>query len=445
MTRPTRAAWAGLGVTIALIAVAAAVPPLTGWAVHSLGVAPLHGPWQPRVGPGTPAAILLAVAAVVFAPRITRWPWWRLQVVVVLAGIGWMLSLATVDGWAGIAAQLDHGNDYLPTARTITDVGAMLREFVARIPFSAAPHNWPVHVAGHPPGAVLFFVLLVRLGLGSAIASGLVIVLLASTTAVAVLTTMRRLGGEEAARRSAPFLVIAPAAIWMASTGDAVFAAVAAWALCTLALAATSVGVRARVWAGASGILFGVCLLMSYGLALVAVLALAVLVLARSLRPLPWVVAGVVLVVGGFAVAGFAWWEALPVLTRRYWDGLASSRPAAYWTWANLAAFAVSTGPIAGAAVATAGAAAAARLTGARPPLPRAAVVAIVLCLAAVTTVLLADASQMSRAEVERIWLPFVPWTLVGTALLTPRWQRWGLAGQAVFALLVEHLVKTGW
>lgn len=445
----TRPAWIGLIVAIALIVAAAAVPPLTGWAVHSLGMAPLHGPWRPRVGPGTPAAILLAVAGVVFAPRIVRWPWWRLQLVVVIGGIAWMLSLATVDGVAGIAAQLGSADDYLPTARTITDVGAMLREFVSRIPFSAAPDNWPVHVAGHPPGAVLFFVLLVRLGLGSALGAGFAIVLIASTTAVAVLITLRRLGAESAARRSAPFLTLGPAAIWMASTGDAVFAAAAAWALCTLAVAGTSSGVRRAVAATLSGILFGMCLLFSYGLALIGVVAVAVLVLLHRQRPwlrvVPWVSLGAVLIVGGFAVAGFAWWEALPVLSRRYWDGLASSRPGAYWIWADLAAFAISTGPIAGAGVATAVSASAEWMRRTGRAASRPDVVAVVVCLAAVAAVLLADASQMSRAEVERIWLPFVPWVLVGTALLSPRWQRAGLAAQVVFALLVEHLVKTGW
>ncbi|MBX9717558.1 MAG: hypothetical protein K2X36_01785, partial [Microbacteriaceae bacterium] len=58
---------------------------------------------------------------------------------------------------------------------------------------------------------------------------------------------------------------------------------------------------------------------------------------------------------------------------------------------------------------------------------------------------LLADVSQMSRAEVERIWLPFVPWMLVGTALLSERWRRVGLPAQAVFALTVQHLLTTGW
>ncbi|MCZ4500719.1 MAG: hypothetical protein JWQ74_3274, partial [Marmoricola sp.] len=59
--------------------------------------------------------------------------------------------------------------------------------------------------------------------------------------------------------------------------------------------------------------------------------------------------------------------------------------------------------------------------------------------------VLAADVSQMSRAEVERIWLPFVPWILLGTALLPEVWRRRGLALQVIGALALAHLFHTAW
>ena len=46
---------------------------------------------------------------------------------------------------------------------------------------------------------------------------------------------------------------------------------------------------------------------------------------------------------------------------------------------------------------------------------------------AGLVMVLLADVSQMSKAEVERIWLPFVPWLLISCALLPERWRRIGV------------------
>ena len=53
----------------------------------------------------------------------------------------------------------------------------------------------------------------------------------------------------------------------------------------------------------------------------------------------------------------------------------------------------------------------------------------------------------MSKGEVERIWLPFVPWLLLSTARCCPRrWRRPALAVQVVFALVVQHLLysRTG-
>ena len=48
-----------------------------------------------------------------------------------------------------------------------------------------------------------------------------------------------------------------------------------------------------------------------------------------------------------------------------------------------------------------------------------------------------------SKAETERIWLPFAVWLLAGTAKLDNR-KRW-LTAQAITALAVNHLVLTNW
>jgi len=59
--------------------------------------------------------------------------------------------------------------------------------------------------------------------------------------------------------------------------------------------------------------------------------------------------------------------------------------------------------------------------------------------------VLVADVSLMSKAEVERIWLPFVPWLMLSLAFLPDRWRRPGLAVQVGFALVVQHLLWSDW
>ena len=166
-----------------------------------------------------------------------RWP--ALLLAAFGTGLAWMLSLATVDGAEGLSAILETQYEYLRTARAVTDVGALLRDYIAHIPLDS-PDNWPVHIAGHPPGAVLFFVALVQLGLGGGLAAGIVVTVVAATTPVAVLLALRRLGAETGARRAAPFLVLGPAAIWMSVSADAVFGAFGAWGLCALAFAATA-------------------------------------------------------------------------------------------------------------------------------------------------------------------------------------------------------------
>jgi len=440
MSRVRGGAWAGLLVGFVVVGVALLVPPLLGWEVWARsmggGVPPLHGLWRPTpIGPGTvPALVLAALSwryAVDLADRLP-WPW--LLVAAYGAGLAWLLSLALVDGVSGLTRTMDHGYDYLHTAREVTDVRAVLTTYVDRIPLDS-PGHWTVHVAGHPPGALLFFVGLVHLGLGGSLAAGLTVTVLAATTAPAVLQTVRVLGAETAARRAAPFLVLSPAALFVAVSADGLFAALVGWALATLAVAATREHRgRAAAWSVAAGLLLGCCVMVSYGLLLVGFLAVAVLWLARSWSPLPLAAVAALAVVLAFAAFGFAWWEAYPVLHDRYWAGLAQRRPASYWLWGNLAALLLCAGPILGAGLG--------RLAALRGRADR---VVAWLVVGAGAGVLTADLSRMSKAEAERIWLPFVPWLLLSTALLPERWRRPGLALQLVAALVLQHLLFTSW
>lgn len=436
----------GLFVAVGLVGLAMGVPGLTGWQVHVISFPPLHADWDPRVGPGTLPSLVLAGLAVVHAgPLAARLSWWRLLGASYAAGLAWLLALALVDGPDGIGVILQSKYEYLGPARQVHDLGATLHDYIARIPFGAPLGHWPPHLAGHPPGALTFFVVLVRLGLGSGFAAGCVVIAIAATTALAVMVTLRLLDAEALARRAAPFLVLGPAAVWQAVSADAMFAAVGAWGMAALAAAAVrGRGVCAVGLALLAGALLGYCVMLSYGLPLLGLLALAVLVLARSWRPLPWAAGAALAVVLAYAAAGFSWWEALPVIRERYWAGVARHRPGTYWTWADLAALTVSAGPLLGSGLAVL-----VRQWRTRGPVdglpPSETRVVRWLTGAGVAMVLVADASQMSKAEVERIWLPFVPWLLLSCGLLPLRWRRWGLAVQLVTALLVEHLLATGW
>ncbi|MEU0471084.1 hypothetical protein [Streptomyces olivaceus] len=408
-----------------------------------VGWPPLLGRWDPHLGPGTPAAVLVAVAVVAYGPSVAaRLPWRALPPAAWGASMAWIWSLALIDGWRqGIAVRLTTPNEYLTVIDRWHDIPATLRDFTAHI-LIHSPDNWPAHVAGHPPAATLTFVLLDRIGLGGGAWAGVWCITLGSAGCVAVLVTIRTLAGEHLARRAAPFLVLAPAAVWLGTSADAYFAAVAAWAVALLALAVTG---RSLWWAAGSGLLFGLTCFLSYGLTLLAVIAAAVLLLGRrGVRERPVLVvpllAGAAVVPVAFTAAGFDWWEAYHLLVTRYYEGAAAVRPYEYWVWANLACTVLITGLATAAGLRrTGGVLLRWRADATHPETLRLAF----LVAAALLALLAADLSGMSKAETERIWLPFALWLLPSCAFL-PHPRAW-LAAQAVLPLLLNHLVATGW
>ena len=446
-----RAVW-GLGVGLVVVAVSMLVPPVFGVVVKAGGAEPLLGDWMLRYGPSSVVAVGLVAAAA--HPRthaaLDRLSWRHLLWTSWLVGVVWMVSLALVDGYDGMGKILNHGTEYLESARMIDDVGEMLRTYVSRIPLDAEG-NWAVHLAGHPPAAVLMFIGLDRVGLGAWQVAGPIVVAVGATVPAAVAVTLDRLGAREAARRALPFLVLAPTAIVMAVSADAVFAAIVAWGMAALAAAGATGGRRRLALGVVSGLLLGWGLMCSYGLGLTALLALGVLVAMRgALREravLAVVTAGMALgVVLVFAALGFAWWDAYPVLHERYWAGLASQRPGWYWVFGNVGALFLVAGLLLPAALGAASVPVARLATAVGRARAQGWELAVApLVVAGVAMVAVADASLMSKAEVERIWLPFMPWMLLAVLWLPPRWQRWGLVAQGVLALVIQHAVRHVW
>lgn len=434
---------------VLLVAVAAVVGTYierTDGTLH-VGWPPLYANWLPHLGPGTPAALAIAVAVTAYGPALAaRLPWRALLAASAAASLGWILSLALIDGWhRGIARRLTTKYEYLQVIDRFNDIPATLRDYTNHI-LIESPDHWPAHIAGHPPGAVLTFVGLDRIGLGGGAWAGMWCIVLAASAAVAVLVTLRALTDETLARRAAPFLVLAPAAVWTGASADGYFAAVAAWAIALLTLAATRKARRPVVAAVGSGLLFGLTVYLSYGLTLIAVVALAVLAVTRTLRPLPYVVAGALVVPLAFTLLGFNWWEAYRILVERYYQGAGGIRPYWYWIWANLACTVLVVGPATVAGLRRAVASTPLNLRevrAVRGTSTSAARVAL-LTLAALLALAIADLSGMSKAETERIWLPFALWLLPATALLPGSRRAW-LTAQAGLALLLNHLLLTGW
>jgi hypothetical protein len=425
-----RAAAASAGAGVLLVAAAMLVP---RWLDEDVRVhwPPLHADWDPRFGTSSLPAVVIGLALALALPRLAHaMPWRMLLVTAFAATWTWIMALAMTEGTDGLARVFERRQEYIYDAQSVGSIHTMLQTFIDRIPYSAAPDNWHVHVAGHPPGALLYFVGIDRLGITDPFWIGVVCVTIASTAIVAVLITLRTLGTERLARSAVPWIVLAPSAVWMGVNGDAVFTAVAAWGLALLAIAAVHRRVLPAIGAG---LLLGFCVYLSYGLVLLGILALAVLIIARSWRPLPWALGGALAVAAAFTAGGFAWWDAYPVLRERYYDGIASERAFSYWVWGNLAAWTF-----------TAGIAVWAAFPVAVRALRRGNVLAQ-LAAAALLTIVVADLSGMSKAEVERIFLPFTIWIVALPALLPTRWHRPLLVSQVIVALLAQHLLLTRW
>ncbi|MCW2839828.1 MAG: hypothetical protein JWR55_1311 [Aeromicrobium sp.] len=431
MTRPhasPRAAAASAGAGLLLVVASMIVPT---WFDDDVRVhwPPLHADWYPRFEPMTVVAIAVGLLLVAVLPRLSRsLPWPALLATSVGALWTWIMALALTDGTQGLARVFERRQEYVYDAQSVGSVHTMLQTFVDRIPFDA-PDHWYVHVAGHPPGALLYFVGIDRLGITDPFWIAVVCVTIASTAVAAVLVTLRTLGTERLARTAMPWIVLAPSAVWAGVNGDAVFAAVAAWGLALLAIAAVH---RRVVPAIGAGLLLGTCVYLSYGLVLLSILAVTVLVVARTWRPLTWAIGGASIVAALFTLGGFAWWEAYPVLRERYYAGIASERAYSYWVWADVAAWTFTAGLAVWAAF---------------PAAVRAVRhnVLAQLAAAALLTIAVACVSGMSKAEVERIFLPFTIWIVALPALLPERWTRPLLLTQVATALLAQQLLLTRW
>ena len=414
-----------------------AVPDRFGW--HA-GAAPIFGWFDAHVGWGTGPAILLALAAVLWGPVVAQRLSWRMLPLVAWAvSCGWAFSLAMIDGWQrGFAGRLTAKHEYLRQVPSITDIPEAVRTFASRI-LDFQPNSWITHVSGHPPGALLTFVWLDRIGLGGGAWAGLLCLLVGSSAAAAVVVAVRALADESTARLAAPFVAVTPTAIWVAVSADGYFAGVAAWGITLLALAARGTG-RVPILAGAAaGLLLGWGIFLNYGLGLIALPAVAVLIAAKDLRSALRAAAPAVLValavVAAFAVAGFWWFDGYTLVQERYWQGIALNRPFQYWSWANLASVvcAIGLGSVAGVAR-TFDIAAIRRRSGFH-----------LVVLAALLAIACADLSMLSKAETERIWLPFTTWLVAGSALLPPPSRRWWLALNVVGALVLNSFILTNW
>ena len=249
------------------------------------GTAPIFGWFQAHVGWGTVPAIVIGAAAVVWGQSVAqRLPWRWVPWVTWATACAWAFSLAMIDGWQrGFAGRLTARHEYLRQVPTITDIPEAVRTFAGRI-LDYQPDSWITHVSGHPPGALLSFVWLDRIGLGGGAWAASLCLLVGSSAAAAIVVAVRALVNEDTARMAAPFVALAPTAIWIAVSADGYFAGVAAWGIALLALAVRGRTRWPMLTAAGSGLLLGWGIFLNYGLGLMAIPAIAVLLAAVDWR-----------------------------------------------------------------------------------------------------------------------------------------------------------------
>ncbi|HSV65667.1 MAG TPA: hypothetical protein VLJ59_07150 [Mycobacteriales bacterium] len=412
---------------------------LASWlAVHGharLGTAsaPFVGSYRLAVTVATVLAPMVAVLTLVAAWRgwLDRLPWRALLLATYAAATAWALALALVDGGQGLAGPVTNPEEYLADVpRVGDDPAGFLRHFVGGLgPLAPATQD-------HPPLPVLLLWLLRRAGLTSPVGIGVVLTLAGTLTVPLLLVAVRSLCGEPYARRLAPVLALAPYAVWVAVSMDAVTATLGA-ALVTAGVLASEHGRawwRSAAWAAGCGLLLGVAGLFSYSVAWLAVSVMCVYFVRR--RPLLNVVSATFGLVPLLlaAAAGFAWTDGLAAARRDLAERVGPHRSALVWGFLGLAVVVLACGP---AIVASA------RKVRMTPGWP--------FLVGPVLGVGFSVLAGLARGEAERSWLPFFPWLLVaavapdrpgGKPTLTPVWL---VAGGVLAAVLIEALLATPW
>jgi hypothetical protein len=411
---------------------------LTGLAVHGgarLGTAsaPFLGRYRLQVGPASLLAPAVAAAVLLVAARgwLDRLRWSLVLLSGYLAALVWALSLALVDGTAGLTRALASPDEYLADLGAVGDDPlAFIRHFTDR----AAQHS--VAARGHPPAPVLLLWGLHRLGITDRLALALILTAIGALTVPLVLAAVRNACGETAARRYLPVLALAPYAVWIAVSVDGVVAMLGAATLAAgvRASARGCTGWRSTGWAVVAGLLAGTGALFSYAAPWLG-LSVVFVYFARR-RPFLNLGTGLAALVPVLAaqLLGFRWVDGLLAAHSDYASRVEPYRSVIWWSGISLVALVLATGPPLFASLRKV------RNTPAWPFLVGAAIAVLFSVLAG-----------LARGGVEHAWLPFFPWLTV--AAVAPERQAGPpapppllLAGLGVVvAIVVEAVLATPW
>lgn len=376
-------------------------------------------------------AVALFAAATLLAPRSLRWSQPTAVHAAFLFTLFLVLGLALAaarrgpSGWShvfelGPGGSFEAKNEYLPGLSALEPgVWFFLDRFAEMVP------SMPVNVGGHPPGLMLLIHLFDLETPGR-----LAAFCIAAAAACAPLTYLlarNLLDGEARARAAGLLVCFSPVILLFGVTSaDAVYAA--AGLLAALGLVARRRSLRVLGCA-----VFAFATLGNWALLAIGAWAAIVAWRREGIGPAAALAAGcaVAVFVLNLALALGYGYDPIGTLIATeglYRNSIASVRP--YWFWAlgSPVAWAVMLGP----------------------PIVAAALVAAVrmnpAALALAVVVLIASVMGFTKAETERIWLPFAVLACVAAAAVLPlRWMRATLAVLSVQAIVAELLFDTVW
>lgn len=391
---------------------------------------PFYAHWNPVAGALAPVAVVVLAAGAAAAPALVR----RVRRPAAFAFVLYALALAL-----GVALNISRGGVHDLWAVFKTGPGGSLeayQEYLPGLPFlNAGVHFYvshfpqlipalPIHVAGNPPGPLIAARLL---GIHTAQALTALVIGLGALTAPLAYDMARTLGGEERGRVAGVLTAFSPALlVWGVTSADYAFAA--------LGLAAACLLVRRGALPRAGGALAAAAVTFTSWFLFAIPAWAALLVLRRDGVRRAYVLAllcGAALgaVYGALSLSlGYDPFATINATAAAYRHGISHIRPYAYWLFGSPTAWWLGLGlPIGWLAL---------RAGGMRE--------ASALALFAV--VIVSAALGLTKAETERIWLPFVPLACVAAATMLPVRRLppvlWLLVAQA---LATQLLFDTVW
>lgn len=416
-----------------------------------LEAAPLVGTWDWAPSWKIIPAVLVGCAVVFWAGRGTSERPRRRELAATGAlSFAWTVALAWSQGRTAMIDPIIDPTEYWARLPKLPPAVDMLRVWADPMWM----RNQPVHLKGHPPGYVLILKAMAHIGLRSPWAAAALSWLAAASIAVGLVLIVRLCAGGDAWRRVAPFAIVAPYAVWMGTSADAVFTAFGVWGVVGVALSSRATGLRTRWICGVlGGLALGSAIFLSYGMVLFLVIPGLVILcvspasLPAKLQSVLAAAAGGVAVVTAFAIFHFWWFDGLSTTRFFYWKGTAKFRPWGYFFVANIANIVIAAGP---AVMAAMGVAVGGGLRQARASLRtliHSADRVWLLPLGAGVAMLSANVSQLSKGETERIWLPFFVFLVPLTSALGPslRSRRLWIATQVGAALVLQTGLLSKW